>query len=287
MTGRNIICLNPTGVWIESQGRNKAWDRLYTRARNLIPQPAERACYLIPFRALNAVIMHIQVNPMNTEMKIEAGNPTIDWTGINPGFNEKKIVLVESGEEKYIGMVYEEIVRIKISGQAGLRRSQVIKSNQLGNRNAATEVFRDTFHPHSHLDITEDYSLTLRYQDDVVVGEKMFSSGEIQKINTDLPANIFDAHAAEMVLRLLPYQKIDSATLPVFHGTKNQTIDIEVKVRGKETYQSPAIKTGAWVIHTVWGESEQMYWISEEERLILKQSTVMDENTRLEFIRVE
>lgn len=219
-------------------------------------------------------------------MRIEVGNPTIHWSGMEPAFDEKKIFLVEAGEREYIGMVYEEIVSIEVSGKAGLRRTQVIKSNEIGHRQAATEVFRDTFRPHRHIDITDEYRLKVVYQRGNVKGEMKYINGEVKHINQDLSPNIFDAHAIELVLRLLPLEKGFSAKLPAFHGAKNVVMEVEVEVRDRENYRTSTTDTDAWIVHTAWNDSRQVYWISVDEGQILKQSTFIKDEVRLDFVKV-
>ena len=219
-------------------------------------------------------------------MRIEVGNPTINWSGMKPAFDEKQIFLVEAGEREYIGMAYEEIVSIDISRQAGLRRSQVIKSNEIGHRQAATEVFRDTFQPHRHIDITDEYRLNVVYQRGNVKGEMKCINGEIKNINQVLSPHIFDAHSIEMVLRMLPLEKGFSVNLPAFHGAKNVGMEVEVEVRGRENYRTSTTDTDAWIVNTAWNDSRQVYWISVDESKILRQSTWVEDEVRLDFVKV-
>jgi len=217
-------------------------------------------------------------------MRIEPGHQNIHWSRINSTFNEKKVFLVESGEKKYIGMTYEEIVIIELSGQEGVRRSQVIKSPQIGNRNAATEIIRDTFQPHRHVDSTDEYRLDIVYQRGKVTGEKIYTSGEIKKINREIPSNIFDSHSVELVLPLLPLGKDYSATLPAFHGVKDVEIEVNIQVTGREKLRAFNNQTEAWVVDTVWNDIRQAYWISCDGGSILRQVTFLEGEAKLEFL---
>ena len=68
-----------------------------------------------------------------------------------------------------MGVTSEEIVLIEIASKPALRRTQMLKSAMLGDRTTKTIIFRETFLPHSHCDITEDHKISITYQGKQIV----------------------------------------------------------------------------------------------------------------------
>ncbi len=219
-------------------------------------------------------------------MRIRVGDPSIDWLALQSQSDEKKVLLVEGGSSRSIGMISEEIVLTEIAGRPALHRSQILSSDEIGNRTAETIVFRETFNPHSHLDISDNHTISITYQVGKVVGEKQLASGEIIPIETIFHTPVFDSHSIEMVLRLLPLTEDFNAELPIFHADKGLEMVVSAKVLGNERVTNVNGLVDSWKVQTDWNGVIQYYWISIENRDLVKQTSIIGEGVQLEFVRV-
>jgi hypothetical protein len=94
-------------------------------------------------------------------MRIQVGDHSINWLALQPQFDKKEVLLVEGESVKSVGAILEEIVLVEIASKPALRRTQILKSDTLGNRTAQSIVFQETFLPYSHCDITETYKISI------------------------------------------------------------------------------------------------------------------------------
>ncbi len=219
-------------------------------------------------------------------MKIQVEDPSIDWLALQPQSDEKKVLLVERGTTRSVGMTSEEIVLIEVAGRPALRRSQILKSDTIGDRNAETIVFRETFNPHSHLDKSDDHKISIVYQEGKVIGEKQLASGEVIPIEAKFKTPVFDSHSIEMVLRLLPLADDYIVELPIFHAVIGKEMIVTVKVLGSERITDSKDLVDAWKVQTDWNGVIHYYWISIENRDLVKQTSIIKEGVQLEFVRV-
>ena len=171
-------------------------------------------------------------------MRVEVGDRSIPWLALPPHSDQKRVVIAQGGMRRVVGTTTEEITLVETAGLPALRRTQVLESEELGDRRSETTVFRESFLPHSHLHVTEAYTLTLGYQGTILAGEKRFADGRIVPIDASVRSPVFDAHSVEMVLRVLPLVDGYVADLPVFHAGRAVEMLIIVRVFGRETIRS-------------------------------------------------
>ena len=219
-------------------------------------------------------------------MRIQVGDPSIDWLELKPQSDDKEVLLVEGESIKSVGMTSEEIILTKIEEGQALRRSQLLKSVSMGDRTAETIVLRETFHPQSYVDICDDHKISTIYQAGKVIGEKQLASGEVIPIEAKFEAPVFDSHSIEMVLRLLPLADDYIAELPVFHAVRGTEILVKVKALGIEKVFDSKRLVDAWKVQTDWDGVIQYYWIGIENRDLVKQVSILGEGAQLEFVRI-
>jgi hypothetical protein len=194
-------------------------------------------------------------------------------------------VIIESGTSRVVGTTTEEIALVEAEGLPALRRTQVLESDELGNRRAETIVFRDGFLPHSHLDCAEAWTLSIRYQGTAIVGEKHMATGAVVPIRAEVDFLVFDAHSVEMVLRILPLAEGYVVEIPVFHAGRGRQMLVTACVVGRETMAISGHPVDAWKVKTVWDRVTQYYWIGVENRHLLRQLSELSEEVQLEFAR--
>jgi hypothetical protein len=152
------------------------------------------------------------------------------------------VVVIEGGAPRTTGTASEEIALVEAEGLPALRRTQTVRSEQLGDGKSETVVFRDGFLPYSHRDVTEDYTLSVACRGTRVTGRRKLASGETVMIKTEVAAPVFDAHSVEMVLRVLPLAEDYAAEIPVFHAGRAAEMLVTGQVFGHETLTSGSFR---------------------------------------------
>lgn len=218
-------------------------------------------------------------------MRIAVGDPSINWLALRPQSDSKKVVITEGGTRRVVGTTSEEIALTEVAGLPALRRTQALESGELGDRRSETVVFRDGFLPHSHLDVTERYVLSIAYRGPTIMGEKRMTSGEVTPIRTEVGSLVFEAHSVEMVLRLLPLAAGYVAELPVFHAGRGAEILVTAYVFGREALTTAGDRLDAWKVKTDWNGVTQYYWIGAESRQLLRQLSHLTVGVQLEFLK--
>ncbi|HSA98883.1 MAG TPA: hypothetical protein VLF17_07370 [Candidatus Nitrosotenuis sp.] len=219
-------------------------------------------------------------------MKIQVGDPSVNWFALQPQSDDKEVLLVEGGSVRSVGVTSEEIVLIEIASKPALRRTQMLKSAMLGDRTTKTIIFRETFLPHSHCDITEDHKISITYQSNQVVGEKQLKGERGIPINDEIEFSVFDYHSVEMIIRVLPLAEDYVAQIPIYHAMRQTQMNVTVHVLGQETVTIPQGSVDTWKVQTDWNGVTQYYWIGIENRELVKQSSKISESVLLEFVRM-
>lgn len=195
------------------------------------------------------------------------------------------MVIIEGGTPRTVGTTREEIALIEVEGVPALRRTQEVASEELGDRESETTVFRDGFLPYSHLDVTDEYTLSVAYRGTKVAGRKELANAETIFIRTEVAIPVFDAHSVEMVLRVLPLADGYVAEVPVFHAGRGTEMVVVAQVFGRESVVSSGEPVDAWKVKTDWNGVMQYYWIGVETRALLRQSSELSDGIQLEFVR--
>jgi hypothetical protein len=219
-------------------------------------------------------------------MRIQVGDHSINWLALQPQFDKKEVLLVEGESVKSVGAILEEIVLVEIASRPALRRTQILKSDTLGNRTAQSIVFQETFLPYSHCDITETYKISIAYQGNTVVGEKQLPGGKLIPINDEIEFPVFDSHSIEMIIRVLPLANDYVAQIPIYHAVRRAQMSVTVHVLGRETVKDAQGLVDTWKVQTDWNEVTQYYWIGTENRELVKQSSMNSESVLLDFVRI-
>jgi hypothetical protein len=219
-------------------------------------------------------------------MKIQVGDSSVDWLALQPQSDDKEVLLVEGGSVRSVGVTFEKIDLIKVASKPALRRTQILKSDILGDRTTKTIIFRETFLPHSHCDITEDYNISITYHGNKVVGEKQLTGERAIPINSEIEFPVFDYHSVEMIIRVLPLTEDFVAQIPIYHAIRQTQMNVTVHILGRETVMHPQGSVGTWKVQTDWNGVTQYYWISIENRELVKQSSKISESILLEFVRM-
>lgn len=218
-------------------------------------------------------------------MRIQVGDPSINWLALQPQSDDKEVLLAEGESIKSVGVTSEEILLMEVASKPALRRTQILKSATLGNRTVRTIVFRETFLPHSHCDITEAHKISIAYQGSMVVGEKQLTGGEFIPIKDEIGSLVFDFHSVEMVIRVLPLTNEYAAQIPIYHAARQAQMSVTIHVLGRKTLLDAQGSIDTWKVQTDWNGVTQYYWIGIENRELVKQSSMISESIVLEFVR--
>jgi hypothetical protein len=67
-------------------------------------------------------------------MKIQVGDPAINWLALQPQTNHKEVLLVAGDSVRPVGTTHEEIALTEVASRPALRRTQWLKSGVFGDR---------------------------------------------------------------------------------------------------------------------------------------------------------
>jgi hypothetical protein len=219
-------------------------------------------------------------------MFIYPGDPSIDWGNFEP-FTDKKVVQILNDDDiNDVGFLEEEIDQGKKHSKNIYIRTQLLSSETIGNRKGISEVYADSFHPISSREISDNAETAIVYESEKVVGKKIIKSGENEEIDHALDKPVFDSHSIELVFRLLPMAEDYSVKLPIFHSARNKEMTVKIDVVNSESLSTNRGVFDCWIIRSVWDDITQMYWISKGNKEIIKQQTIISEDTSLLFVAI-
>jgi hypothetical protein len=218
-------------------------------------------------------------------VRIQVADPTINWLALQPQSDHKKVMLITGEAPRIVGTTTEDIALVEVGGLPALRRTQVLESDELGDRRSETVVFQESFLPHSHSDVTAAWTLSVRYRGTAIAGEKRLASGRVIPIKAEVASPVFDAHSVEMVLRVLPLADGYVAELPVFHGGRGTHMLVVARAFVLDTVTVSGHSVEAWKVRTDWDGVTQYYWIGVESGELLRQWSELSEGVQLEFVR--
>lgn len=218
-------------------------------------------------------------------IRIQVAAPSIDWLALQPQSDRKTVTMIERGVRRVVGTTTEKIAVVEAKGLPALRRTQMLDSDELGNRTAETVVFRAGFRPYSHRDASDAGTLSIRYRGSTVFGERETVDGDVTPLGAKLACPVFDAHSVEMVLRVLPLAEDYVAEVPIYHAGRGAQMLVTAHVIGSEALMVSGRSIDAWNVETIWDGVTQYYWIGIESRHLLRQLSELPKGTQLEFAR--
>lgn len=208
------------------------------------------------------------------------GDSSVNWSLFNET-EDKKIVLIREGNfVEQVGYTTEQIVLFQEKDKIFLKRTQLLRSDFLGNIEAITTLSRSTFLPIYHESFANGKSLKADYRDNSVT---VISSSTIEKA---LEQPVFENHSIEMVIRLLPLQLGYATTIAAFQPNKRKIINVRVHVLAKEAVkQSGMVMVEAWKLEVDFEGQIQYYWIGLKKKELLKQVTDISATKQMIFER--
>ena len=205
------------------------------------------------------------------------GDPSIPWSSLEEITDRKVVIIQESNLKKQVGRTTEEVIEEVHESKKMIKRIQTLKSDLLGNIEATSIISKDTFKPYKHKICTNDSIKTVEYFDSFIRLTQIDSESDI-KIETQL----FDNHSVEMVIRLLPLYHGYTTNLFAFHPSKEEVINVGIRVVSKEFVKRCGVAiVESWKVEVDFEGNIQSYWISIDDKELLKQENVISDETKM------
>lgn len=205
------------------------------------------------------------------------GNSSVLWTNFKETMDRKAVIIQENNSRKHVGVTTEQIIEF---GKM-LKRIQILKSDLIGNIEAISFVFKDTFKPYRHQIITKESTKIVEYFDSYI---RLVRTNSEKRIETE--TSLFENHSVEMVIRLLPLELGYSTNLLTFHAGKEKIINVAVRVVSKELVKKvKGTMVEAWKLEVDFAGNIQNYWISIKEKELLKQENFISPEAKMIFER--
>lgn len=201
-------------------------------------------------------------------MLLRVGHPSIPWQSLHETLNIMSVLVVEDGKERHIGEMRETIEHFTQDWRRVIRRTQELRSEEIGDRKTVSEVVANSFVPISHHDQTADEELLVTYKGKTVTVED--STGKDIVMLHDV---VFDSHSVEMIIRLLP-RKFTELAVPVFRPAVKAASEVNISANHGE-HQSVATVD--------FGNITQRYHL--DGKSIIRQESPLDEHRLLVFQR--
>ena len=208
-------------------------------------------------------------------------DPSISWSSFEKKIDRKVVIIQENGIKKQVGFTTEQVIEDVYKSKRVLKRTQILKSDLIGDIEGVSIISKDTFKPYFHKVVTKDSTKVTEYFDSYI---KLTQFDSTKKIKIEsLP---FENHSVEMVIRLLPLHQGYSTNLYTFHSGKEKVINVTIKVISKELAKKYGVNmVESWKIEVDFDGNKQIYWISVKEKELLKQENVLTQNAIMIFER--
>ncbi|SEU05004.1 hypothetical protein SAMN05421676_11619 [Salinibacillus kushneri] len=210
------------------------------------------------------------------------GDSSIQWTSFEETVDRKIVIIQENNIRKQVGFTTEQVIEEIHESKKMLRRTQTLKSDLIGDIEAISIISKDTFKPYKHKIITEDSTKVVEYFDSNV---RLIHSNKERNIKTE--TKLFENHSVEMVIRLLPLHQGFLSNLVAFHPGKEKIINVAIRVVSKEIVKKCGVEmVESWKVEVDFEGNIQNYWISVNEKELLKQENVLSPDAKMIFERV-
>lgn len=226
------------------------------------------------------------MSPPDPETVLSTGSPDVDGTRIPPGSDRKRVVLVEGGSEHEIGWATEDLSLIEEDGRLALKRVQTLDSSVFGRRTTTSLFVRGSLEPLWHRTAVEDRVITAEYRGLHVVRRHREGGRETMREDIDLSSGRFDVHGIELLLRALPIEKGWEARIVTYDPVAGAERDVEAHVVRREGVEVGGGRlAAAWVVDVDFGAVCQRYWVGTDYPELLRQSTMLPDESVVEFVR--
>lgn len=222
---------------------------------------------------------------MTRTVSIGVGDRSIPWSSLEPSADRKRVVRVHHGTAHEIGSATEHVRVFEDGDRQVLERTQILDSPELGNRVDTTVVVRDTFAPVRYRSVQGGERVEVAYGGALARLRRIRNGIVAEAREVELGTDVFDAHAIELVLRLLPLHAAYRVTLPAFDAHSGAMIQAVVEVLGSEPVDDGAGALPAWTVGLSWQAHHQRYWVSMEGAGIVRQTVRLHDGALIAFIR--
>lgn len=205
---------------------------------------------------------------------------------MEPSADRKRVVRVRNGEAREVGTTTEHIRIFEDGDRQVLERTQILETSELGSRVDTTVVVRDTFAPVRYRSVQGSERVEVAYEEGRARTRRIRNGIVANAHDLDIGDDAFDAHALELILRLLPLHEKYKVALPAFDANTGEQEEAIVEVRGTaELDDGRGHITPAWAVYLTWGKREQRYWLSMEGAELVQQSMPLGDGSIVAFVR--
>ena len=212
---------------------------------------------------------------------ITVGSPDVVGARLAPDTTTFRLVLVQGGQEREVGTLREEIATLQVNGQPALRRVSAINSPLLGVRADTIVMMPGTLAPISHRSSDARRTLRLDFRADSVKGAMTPAAGAAQAIAVGTDTALFDAAAADLVLRTLPLAETYAVRLPVYLHEGGGRLWMPARVVGSERID--AVDT--WKVEAQLAGQTVTSWIAKDTRALIRTEFLAGPGVTLRLVR--
>ncbi|WP_181351311.1 hypothetical protein [Thalassobacillus sp. CUG 92003] len=156
-----------------------------------------------------------------------------------------------------------------------------MKSDLLGDIEAISIISKDTFKPYKHKICTKNSKKKVENFDSFI----RLIQGDSEN-NIKIENQLFENHSIEMVIRVLPLHLGYRTNLFAFHPGKEKVINVGIRVVSKEFGKKCGVDfVASWKVEVNFDGDIQIYWISINDKELLKQANTLSADTKMIFER--
>ncbi|MBA2174853.1 hypothetical protein H0266_08105 [Halobacillus locisalis] len=209
------------------------------------------------------------------------GDPSVPWSSLKDTMDRKVVIIQESNISKQVGFTSEQITEEVYESKKMIKRIQTLKSDLLGDIEAISIISKDTFKPYKHKISTKGSFKKVEYFESFIRLTQGDSENDIKKENP-----LFENHSVEMVIRLLPFHQGYITNHFAFHPGKEHVINVVIRVVSKEFVKKCGVDfVESWKVEVNFEGNIQFYWISINDKELLKQENILSPDTKMIFER--
>ncbi|MFQ3543840.1 hypothetical protein Q7A53_07120 [Halobacillus rhizosphaerae] len=209
------------------------------------------------------------------------GDPSVPWSSFKNIVDKKVVIIQERNLRKQVGFTTERITKEVYKSKKMIKRSQILKSDLLGDIEATSIFSKDTFKPYTHHISRKGSFKKVEYFESFI----RLIQGDSEKI-IKIENQLFESHSVEMVIRLLPLHQRYITNLFAFHPGKEEVINVVIRVVSTDFVKKCGMDcVESWQVEVNFDGNIQFYWISINDKELFKQENVLSPNKKMIFER--
>lgn len=198
-----------------------------------------------------------------------------------------RISVIQGSDTTPVGQLWDRLDRFVGADGSALVRRVYRTENQLFGPHLDTAIaFDGSLRPIYKRTYSTIGADSLAFHDSVVVGWAMDSDHQRVRLRRQLPANVYDPSALDLILRSSDLDEDRVIIVPVYLASSDSVIAVRAHVsRVEDVAQRDGKVVSTWRIDVQFGDLRSRMWIDRESRALVQQAITLGPTAAMYMLR--